>query len=236
MVNPAPPSSNPANTGNLAAAVAFAIRKSLQDTDDMLPAKILTYDRDTNRAKVQIMVPYVTTGNEVLQRAIVASVPVFQMGSGGFVISFPVKPGDLGWIKACDRDISMFKKTYNNASGPPTQRLHQFSDAMFFADTMLQQVTITAEDEDNLVIQNYAGTVKIAFWSTFIKLISRLGIGTVPDPNVILDVQSTTKAFRMPRMTTAQRDAIPNPQEGMLIWNVDTHGINSYNSATEMWG
>lgn len=234
MVRPSPPAANPANEESLAGAVAFAIRKALEQTDAMLPAKILSYSRTTNRAKVQIMVPNITTGNQVQQRAIIASVPVLQLGAAGFVISFPIAEGDLGWIKACDRDISQFKKTFGNSSGPPTQRLHQFSDAMFVPDTMLRGVTIAGEDADNLVIQNYAGTVKIAWWSSFLKIIApRVGIGRTPDLNAIFDVFSITKAsMPFPRMTTAQRNAIPNPQEGMCIWNTDTHGVNSYNGTT----
>ena len=35
--------------------------------------------------------------------------------------------------------------------------------------------------------------------------------GTAPDPSSMLDVQSTVKGFLAPRMTLAQRNAIPNP-------------------------
>lgn len=235
MVRPAPPAANPANQGSLAAAVSFAIRKALQSTDDMLPAKVLTYDRGANKARLQIMVPFVTTANEVQQRAIIAAVPVLQLGGGGFVVSFPISPGDLGWIKACDRDISLFKQTYSEGAGPPTQRLHNFADAMFVPDTMLRGVTIASEDANNLVIQNLAGTVKVAWWSTFLKIMApRVGIGGTPNANAILDLQSTTKAFMPPRMTTDQILAIPSPTEGMVVWNTDTHGLSAYNGSE--WG
>ena len=58
----------------------------------------------------------------------VASVPVFQISMGGFAINFPCNPGDLGWLKANDRDISMFKQTGQQAQ-PNTQRKHSFEDA-----------------------------------------------------------------------------------------------------------
>ena len=49
-----------------------------------------------------------------------------------------------------------------------------------------------------------------------------LGMGTVtPDPSAILDMTSTFKGFLMPRMTIAQRDAIPTPAEGLMIYNTD---------------
>lgn len=42
-----------------------------------------------------------------------------------------------------------------------------------------------------------------------------------PDPSAQLDVYSTTKGFLPPRMTTEQRDAIENPAEGLIIYNLD---------------
>lgn len=51
--------------------------------------------------------------------------------------------------------------------------------------------------------------------------------------NAILDVQSTTKAFMPPRMTTTQRDAIPSPTAGMVIYNTTTNKLNVYTTAWE---
>jgi hypothetical protein len=61
-----------------------------------------------------------------------------------------------------------------------------------------------------------------------------LGVGGAPASNLALDVQSTTKAFSPPRMTTAQRDAIASPTAGMLIYNTTTSQLNQYSGAT--WG
>ncbi|WP_202973956.1 Gp138 family membrane-puncturing spike protein [Fimbriiglobus ruber] len=61
----------------------------------MLPAQVIAYDRTTNRAQVQPLIAVVTTANQVVQRA-QSSVPVFQYGGGGFVLSFPVMTGDTG--------------------------------------------------------------------------------------------------------------------------------------------
>lgn len=226
------PSASPANLNSLEGAMRVVLTKFLQNTDDMLPAKIIAYDRTTNRAQVQPLISVVSTSGRATSRATIASVPVLQLGGGGFVMSFPISPGDLGWIKANDRDISFFKKNYAN-SAPNTQRKHTFEDAMFIPDSMMRGVTVAGEDANNLVIQNLAGTVKISWWSSLLKIIApRVGIGGTPDANAIFDVQSTTKAaMPFPRMTEAQRDAIPSPQEGMCIWNLDTHGVSSYNGS-----
>jgi Protein of unknown function (DUF2793) len=40
-----------------------------------------------------------------------------------------------------------------------------------------------------------------------------------PNANALLDIQSTTKAFMPPRMTTAQKTAIPSPTSGMVVYD-----------------
>ncbi len=49
-----------------------------------------------------------------------------------------------------------------------------------------------------------------------------VGIGTfTPHPSALFDLTSTNKGFLMPRMTTAQRNAIPSPALGLMIFNTD---------------
>jgi uncharacterized protein (TIGR02145 family) len=43
--------------------------------------------------------------------------------------------------------------------------------------------------------------------------------GAVADPSALLDMQSATRGFLPPRMTTAERSAIVNPATGLLIFN-----------------
>lgn len=228
-----PPSRNPAINDSLAGTMRLVLTKWLQSTDDMLPAEVVAYDRATNVAQIQPLIVMVTTGNQRVARAQVASVPVLQLGGGGFVLSFPVASGDLGWIKANDRDISLFKKTLKGAA-PNTQRLHDFADAMFIPDTMFRSVTVASEDSGSAVLQGLDGSVRIALAPDYLKIIApAVGVGGRPNANAVLDLQSTAKAFIPPRMTTGQRDAIP-PAEGMVIWNTDVHGLQTYNGT--VWG
>ena len=65
---------------------------------------------------------------------------------------------------------------------------------------------------------------------------SQVGIGTVtPDESSILDISSTTQGLLIPRMTGAQRDAIANPSNGLLLVNIDTGCMNYYNAAVSIW-
>lgn len=60
----------------------------------------------------------------------------------------------------------------------------------------------------------------------------RVAIGdNLPDSKAVLDVQSVTKGFLPPRMTTTQRDAISTPPEGLTIYNLTTHTLNFWNGS-----
>ncbi len=62
--------------------------------------------------------------------------------------------------------------------------------------------------------------------------------GAAPDASAVLDVSSTTQGVLVPRMTAAQKVAIPNPATGLLIYQTDgTAGFyyNSGDSGTPVW-
>jgi hypothetical protein len=47
-----------------------------------------------------------------------------------------------------------------------------------------------------------------------------IGVGTSsPNASAILDVQSTTKGFRLPNMTTTQKNAISSPAAGLMVFD-----------------
>jgi len=53
--------------------------------------------------------------------------------------------------------------------------------------------------------------------------------GSPANNSAMLDVKSSSKGFLPPRMTTAQRDAISNPAEGLIIYNTDAKAVNVFN-------
>jgi hypothetical protein len=59
---------------------------------------------------------------------------------------------------------------------------------------------------------------------------NNVGIGTLqPDSSAILHLESFTKGFLPPRLTTAQRDNINNPKEGLMVFNVTDSIMQYYN-------
>lgn len=153
------PSLNPANNGTLAGTLQFSIQKILQGIDGMLPAKVISYDREANRVQAQILITLVTTDGSQVPRPQIASLPVLILGAGNFSVSFPLKAGDLGWIMANDRDISAFLQSYSE-SAPNTLRIKNFSDGVFVPDIM-KSYNISSANEDYMIIQSNDGLMSI---------------------------------------------------------------------------
>lgn len=168
MSENAPPSLDPADDDSMQGLLKGALRKFLQGVDDMLPARVVSYDRPSNKVVLAPMVALLTSTGATVTRAQVQGVPVFRYGAGGFVLSFNLKAGDMGWIKANDRDISLFVQALSG-SKPNTLRLHSFEDAMFFPDSM-RDVVINDEDAENAVFQSNDGQFRIAIASDKIKI------------------------------------------------------------------
>ena len=62
-----------------------------------------------------------------------------------------------------------------------------------------------------------------------------MGISNVaitPDPSSILEMRTTTKGVLIPRMTTAERDLISSPANGLMIYNTSTSRFNFHNGST----
>jgi len=164
----ATPSRDPADNGTLIGMVRGLLDKHLAGVDDMLPARVVSYDRANNRAVVAPLVKVLTTDGQQVSRATVASVPVMMFGGGGVALSFNLVPGNLGWIKASDRDISIFLRGYSD-SPPNTLRKHSFQDAVFIPDVM-HGLQLAPEDGQNAVLQTLNGQVRVSIYPDRVKL------------------------------------------------------------------
>ncbi|MBA4275644.1 hypothetical protein [Flavobacterium sp.] len=68
------------------------------------------------------------------------------------------------------------------------------------------------------------------------NVFAQVGIGTVtPDESSILDITSTTQGLLTPRMTTAQRNAIVTPADGLMVYDTELKSFYHYNSTTTSW-
>jgi len=154
------PSRNPSDDDSLQGLLRIALRKHAMRTDDMLPCHVISYDRNTNRVMIRHFITMIATGGETVPRSNVASIPALVLGAGDFFVNFNIQPNDFGWIKASDRDISLFLQSYS-VQPPNDKRVHDFSSGLFIPDVMTNY-TIAEEDSEAMVIQNRDGSVKLS--------------------------------------------------------------------------
>ncbi len=71
----------------------------------------------------------------------------------------------------------------------------------------------------------------LAVLITTISMMAQVAInndGSAPDAAAMLDVKSNNSGMLLPRMTDIQRNAIPNPAIGLLIFNTSSNRFNCY--------
>lgn len=125
-----------AGKGDITYAIHQAISQHMRDNvDDMLPATVVSYNAATNRAVVRPLSVMVDSAGRQIEREPIGDIPVYRYGGGGFVVTLPVQPGDFGWLKASDRDITHNLTATGTQARPQTGRTHSFSDGMFYPDT-----------------------------------------------------------------------------------------------------
>lgn len=181
MSGPTKPSTNLSYYNSLPGMMKAVLDNFLMGLDDMLPAAVVSFDRDANLAQVQPLIMMIKTDGTIQSRAPVASVPVAQLGGGGFMLNFNLSPGDLGFIKSNDRDISIFMQSFKE-SVPNTYRKHKFSDAVFIPCPM-HGMTINDEDQSHVVLSTTDGTQRVSIWQNRVKITS--------DTRIVIDAPIT---------------------------------------------
>lgn len=92
----------------------------------------------------------------------------------------------------------------------------------------------TLDANGNVILGDAAGdTVTVNGTATFVN--GAVGVGGAAATSAQLDVQSTTKGFLPPRMTTTQRDAIVSPANGLTIYNTTLNRMEIYSTAAVAW-
>ncbi len=59
--------------------------------------------------------------------------------------------------------------------------------------------------------------------------------GVTPDASSVLDVSSTSKGLLIPRLTTIQRNAISNPANGLIVYDIDVKCFMYWTSFNSSW-
>ena len=74
--------------------------------------------------------------------------------------------------------------------------------------------------------------------SIFVSAQNNVGIGTTtPEKTALLDLSATDKGLLIPRLTTAQRNAIPvtNSSDGLMVYDIDFDCVFYYTTTSNSW-
>jgi len=154
------PAHEPSDTNSLEGLCRLLKDVTLMDLDKVLPGVVQSYDRTTNRAVIKPAITGVAAMGQKIPKDALINIPVLTLQGGGIYLSFPLKPGDKGWLVACDRDISIFKQCLEESS-PNSYRKHCFNDAFFIPDK-INSLTVAEEDSGALVISTENGGTKFS--------------------------------------------------------------------------
>ena len=197
------PSKPPAADGNLGAVLEWCLKKLMQKTDGMLPARVVSVSAKRDRVTVQPLIAMVSTSGTKISRATLVDLPLLSYGGGGFFINFPLKKGDLGWIEASDRDTSLFLQSMSEQI-PNSKRMHSFEDARFIPD-VFSSYTFTPTS-GAMVISSLDGQTRI-----------ELSPGKIAMFAAEIDITSTTLKIN---------------NSGAMTVNTGTYGQNTTGGST----
>ena len=199
------PSYNPAEVQTDAGALGFIINKFLVGLEKVAPAKVISYDRTTNRAVVQILQYGITSDGEKIARQQINNIPVLMLSGGGFTFSFPIKEGNTGWILSADRDISTYKQNPDMFT-PATYQIHKYKDGFFIPDMTNTGFSLSEDDTNAVILTSTDGTTKVSIKS---------GTVTITAPSAVINGDLTVSGT-----ITASGDVVG---AGISL-NTHTHG------------
>ncbi|MFY9309826.1 MAG: fibrinogen-like YCDxxxxGGGW domain-containing protein [Bacteroidia bacterium] len=88
-------------------------------------------------------------------------------------------------------------------------------------------------------MRNYTIITIFALCFVYVHSIAQsnsVGIGTLtPAPSALLDIDATNKGVLVPRLTAAQRLAIPSPANSLLVFDSDSSCFFYWNAANSSW-
>jgi len=130
--------------------------------------------------------------------------------------------GPGGWLCVGDKDTIVDTSNLSLAGGTLTSSVDMSGNKIMGVGTPLAGTdAATKSYVDGL---SYWKEVSGAIF----RETGRVGIGT-DSPEAILDITSTSSGILIPRMTTAERNAISPKPIGMQIYNIETNELNYYN-------
>lgn len=128
-----------------------------------IPAIVDSIDREKSMVTVLLAPKMIFPNGDMEERGYV-EVPILVSSGGGFMINFPIKEGDVGWVIAGDRDTTGYREDNSKPYDLLSLGSHSYSFGFFIPDVFSnvdKTFKLTEEDTDKLVIQTLNGNTKI---------------------------------------------------------------------------
>jgi hypothetical protein len=169
-----------------------AVGIGLRDLYTLIPARVVKWDAEKQRANCQILVKQVTTneqGERVVEEwSVVTGVPVQFPGAGGFRVTFPISDGTqsaatTGSLVFAHRSLDKWLTGSGAVVDPEYDHDHALKDAVFFPGLMpfgaaLESVpsdvaSFGSDSDGNGRVECAAGEVRLGSGAT--KEVARKG-------------------------------------------------------------
>lgn len=122
-------------TPDLTEVIEAGIVSALADVHTAIPGLVTRYDAATQTADVQPLMraPYIDeTGiRRVVSIPVVTGCPVAFQGGGGFEVTFPVEPGDIGILLFSESSLDKWMSGRGGEVDPDIDARFSLSDGMF---------------------------------------------------------------------------------------------------------
>lgn len=152
-----------------------------------IPAKVITFDPENLTVNVQILIKgkrvskngtlqQLETGELVVaedyELAPILQVPVSMICQANFGVKIPIKPGAIGTLIVCDRDISQFKKS-QQISSQASLRKFDLNDS-YFLPFLLMKGSISDYGDDSVEV--FFGDTKLKVKESGVEITGNLTV------------------------------------------------------------
>jgi hypothetical protein len=140
--------------------ISDAIGARLEDVHVALPGKVTAYDAARQLVDVQPQVKrvvYNEDGEKTLETLpVIPAVPLGFPRGGGYMVTFPVAPGDFVLLVMCDRSIDAFMQS-GNVADPGDERLHGLQNAVAYPGVYPAGHALSDAHASNMVVGKTGG-------------------------------------------------------------------------------
>lgn len=145
----------------LTKAIQSYIEKDREHLHTAIPAKVIRYVRDKQKADVQPLIQERYLDGKLIDYPIIYDVPVIFPGAGGGQITFPLRVDDVVLLIFSERSIDRWVHSTSKAPiDPQDTRKHDLSDAIAIPG-LFSFNTAPGSDGSDVVITFSGSTVKL---------------------------------------------------------------------------